>query len=359
MSSLAKKLKTLAAVMGFAAAGMATVAQAAPLCGVSGIAGGNASPVLYDPFNPSGLASTTVTMAISRINPPGGGKTAELNFYLKSSSNPPEEANGIQIIPRTVSGQGSMAGVGLNVFKNYPVNPEPDMTIGTPPTSGNAFVALKYNGNPGQADVLNVTFDVIMPPNLNLNASRTLTFEAVFTCKLQGGAYNNVQDGGSTPNAMSFPVTVLSALRTYFAGTALDFGEIGLITESDYATKTTGNNNYVYVQSSGAYDVTLSSQNGFILKKPNGGNTVNDQVKYSLSFLGETVSGATFGPNQTAISKNCIRAGLASESKQLPIKATLLEPGAGKNPSNLYQDILTVTLAPKAYGEEGVTSCGV
>ena len=295
-------------------------------------------------------------MAITRINPPGGGKTSDLNFYLKASSLPPEEANGIKIIPRTFVGQGSMAGAGLNIFKDYPVA-EPNMAIGTMPSSGNEFIYLEYNGNPGQADIATVTFDVILPANLNLNASRTLSFDAVFTCKAQGGTYNNQTDIGTTANALTFPVTILSALRTYFAGTALDFGEIGLVT-SDFATKNTGNNNYVYVQSSGAYDIALSSQNGFVLQNINGVTGDNDKVKYSLDFLGATVDSVTSPtPGQTAITKNCIRAGLSSESKQLPIKATLMEAGAGKNPSN-YMDTLTVTLTPKAYDESGMDQCG-
>ena len=154
---------------------------------------------------------------------------------------------------------------------------------------------------------------------------------------------------------MVFPVTILSALRTYYAGTALDFGEIGLVTSADFASKNTGDSNYVYVQSSGAYDITLSSQNGFVLHNVNGVTGDNDKVKYKVDFLGTPLSGGT--PGQIALTMQCMRAGLASESKQLPIKATLMEAGAGKNPAN-YLDNLTVTLTPKAYGESGVVQCG-
>ena len=352
MSSLAKNMKTLAAVVGFAAAGVATGAQAAPLCGIYGVAGGTAPTVYYDPFEPAGLQSMTITMSITRINPPGGGKTSDINFYLESSSNPPSEANGIQIIPRTFSGQGSMTGAGLNIFYDYPVNP-PNYSIGSVPSSGNRYLQVEFNGNPGQADTVQITFDVIMPANLNLNASRTLSFDAVFSCKLQGGQYNNKTDGGRTPNAITFPVTILSAMRASYVGTALDFGEIGAIPATPPAPVRTNPANHVLVLSSGAYQVQLTSQNGYKMKR-SGAATINDEVRYSLKFLGDTRS-----PSDTSeINHTCIRAGIASAGQQLPIQATLIDGGAGKNPATDYNDQLTVTVTPLAYDTVASENCG-
>lgn len=359
MSSLAKTLRTLSAAIGLAAAGFSATAQAqSAQCGVVGISA-QTTPVVYDPFNPSGLQSTTVSMAITRINPGGGGKTSDLNFFLRAGASTGTYANGIQIIPRTVAGQGAMTGAGLNIFYNTPVTPPNMIPIETMPSSGNRFLKLEYNGNPGQADVLTVTFDVIIPANLNLEAAQTLDFDADFACKMQGGqGTNNVTQTGSRPNALVFPVKTLSALRTYYAGTALAFNEIGQESAIPASTVTTNPANHIVVQSSGAYSVELSSQNAFRMKKP-GAASVNDEVRYSLKFLGDTRDSVTTpAPNAVAISHNCMRAGITSTGHQLPIQATLVEGGAGKNPSPNYSDILTVTVTPLIYGFSTADNCG-
>lgn len=359
MSSLAKNLKALTTALGIAAAGLATGAQAQTACGVIGIRGGTQATVVYDPFNPSGLASTNVVMNVDRINPGGGGKTEIVNFYLKASSLTGSSANGIQIIPLSVSGQGSMEGQGLNIFYNNPVSPGPTMIPAeTSPTSNNRFLKLTYNGNAGSADTLAVTFQVIMPANLNLDASTTLEFDAEYQCKMSGGEYNKQTQGGTTGNALVFPVTVLSALRTYYAGTALAFNEIGQVPAIPPTAVRTDPANHVVVQSSGAYSVQLSSQNAFRMKKP-GAASVNDEVRYSLKFLGDTRDSVTTpAPNAVAISHNCIRAEITGTGHQLPIQATLVEGGAGKNPSPNYSDILTVTVTPLIYGFITADNCG-
>lgn len=354
MSSLAKNMKTLAAVVGFAAAGVATGAQAQTACGVQGIGGGQAATVNYDPFNPTGLSSTTVTMSITRINPTGGGKTSDINFYLVAGTSTGTAANGIQIIPRTFSGQGSMTGAGLNIFHDYPISNPPMLEpITNLPSSSNRFVKLEYNGNPGQADTATVTFDVIMPANLNLNASTTLALDAVFACKMQGGQYNNETDGGTRANAIVFPVKVLSALKASYVGQALDFGEIGAIPATPPAPIRTDPANHVLVLSSGAYQVRLTSQNGYKMKR-SGAATVNDEVRYSLKFLGDTRSPS----NTSEINHTCMRAGLATTGQQLKIQATLIDGGAGKNPATDYNDQLTVTVTPLAYDTVASENCG-
>ena len=159
---------------------------------------------------------------------------------------------------------------------------------------------------------------------------------------------------------MVFPVTVLSALRTYYAGTALDFGEIGNVTTVSLggSPQKTNPANYVFVQSSGAYSVTLASQNGFKLKKP-GAVTTADEVKYSLHFLGlDRDSVSTPAPGATALTRSCVRATLSATGNSLPIQATLQEGGQGKNPSPTYADILTVTVTPLIYSDPGTFACG-
>lgn len=360
MRSLAKMIRALTVLIGLAVAGMATTAQAqTTVCGVTGSA--SATPAVYDPFNPSGLANTNITITLRRVNNSGGGDTRYVNFYLRANAATGTLTDGASIVPLSLSGSASLeSGQGLNIFYNYnapgptlPLNP-----ISTPASAGNRYAQVNFTGNNAASDTAQVTFQVSLPPNLNLNAVSSLAFDAIFTCNIQGGQSNGVVGSGTFPNAVVFPVTVLSALRTYYAGTALDFGEIGAIPPVPLSPVRTNPANYVFVQSSGAYSVTLSSQNAFKLKKP-GAVTVNDEVRYSLKFLGNTVSNSTHGTaGQTAVNRSCIRAGLATAGQQLPIQATLIDGGQNKNPSPTYSDILTVTITPLAYAVTGTDNCG-
>ena len=359
MSSLAKIVRTFAIAAGFAAVGMATSAQAQNTpCGVVGSA--SAAPVVYDPFNPSGLASTNITVNLTRVNNSGGGDTRFVNFYLRANSTTGTAADGASIVPSSVVGSASIEGIGLNIFHNYngpfptlPLNP-----INGTPTGANRYLEINFTGNNAGSDTAQVNFNVSLPANLNLNAIQNLAFDAFFTCNIQGGKSNGATNTGTFANAVVFPVTVLSALRTYYAGTDLAFGEIGNVPAVPLAPVRTNPSNYIFVQSSGAYSVTLSSQNAFKMKKP-GAVAVGDEVRYSLKFLGDTRSTATTPTaGATAINHTCIRAGLATAGQTLPIQATLIDGGQGKNPSPTYTDILTVTIAPLAYSTVSADNCG-
>lgn len=48
---------------------------------------------------------------------------------------------------------------------------------------------------------------------------------------------------------------------------------------------------------------------------------------------------------------------MATDGKLLPIRAELVEAGAGKNPSPTYTDYLTVTVTPLAYNTTATTTC--
>lgn len=354
ISTLKSALLGLMAIM----LGWSSAAQAQTACGLSGISA-SAAPLVYDPFNPNGFSSNNIVMNISRINPQGGGTTSVLNFFLKPNLATGANAAGIQLIPLSVSGQAALDGAGLNIF--YPAGgQEPTMLpINTMPSAGNRFAKISFTGNNAGSDTVAVTFQVVLPPNLQLNAMQSLAFDASFSCNIQGGQLNGQTQTGSRANAVTFPVTVLSALRTYYAGTALDFGEIGNVTTGSLAgtPKLTSPSNYVFVQSSGAYSVTLASQNGFQLYKP-GAAVPGDKIAYQLRFLGQNVNPST-NPSRglIAITKNCKPAGLALSGNTLPIQASLLEGGSGKNPSPTYSDVLTITVTPLIYSDPGVTLC--
>ncbi len=167
------------------------------------------------------------------------------------------------------------------------------------------------------------------------------------------------QQTGQISNAVQFPVTVLSALQASYAGTALDFGEVGDKTTTQVlatpASYTTPSINRVSVRSSGPYSVTLSSQNAYRLTYPGGNLAMPNQVlNYKLAFLGQTRDNAS----PTFSSVTCLRAGVpASEADLLPVVATLLEGGFGKLVSANYADTLTVTIAPLLSGAPSQQNC--
>lgn len=349
MFSLAKKLKTLVLAAGFAAAGVATGAQAhTTVCGIEGYA--TAAPAVYDPFNPTGLQQTTVNLFLRRVNNSGGGDTRVVNFYLMADPATNTGADGTVIKATSVSGAVSVDGLGLDIFYDYNETKPNLQPITALPSSGNKFLKIDFTGNNAGSDTATATFQITLPPLANVEATRQLAFDTVFFCNIQGGKSNGYTGPGRINDAVKFPVTVLSALRASYQGTALDFGEIGQITTSRAGTKVLSGN-YVRVESSGAYSVEMTSDNGYKLKKP-GATTAGDEVGYKIGFLGEQRTPTATSP----ITKTCMRAGIGT-AQSLPIVATLVEGGAGKNPSPTYSDYLTVTVTPLAYGTVTATNC--
>lgn len=358
MFSFEKTLRTLALTLAVVLGGLTSTAQAqVSTCGVTGTA--SAAPAVYDPFNPSGLASTTITLNLTRVNNSGGGDTRIVNFYLRASSATGTAANGASIIPTSVAGSAAITGIGLNIFYDSTATPPIYAPTSAVPSGSNRFLKINFTGNNAASNTAQVTFNVSLPANLNLNAQTSLAFDAIFACNIQGGQSNGLEQTGSFANAVVFPVTVLSALRANYRGTALDFGEIGNITTASLsgAPQKTSLTNQVFVQSSGAYSVTLSSQNAFKLKKP-GAATAQDEIKYSIHFLGlDRDNTSTPTANAIALTRSCLRATLSTIGNSLPIQATLQEGGTGKNSSPTYADILTVTITPLIYSDPGSFAC--
>lgn len=349
MSSLAKNLKTLAAVIGVAAAGVATGAQAQTTqCGIVGYA--TAAPAVYDPFNPTGLQQTTVNLFLTRVNNSGGGDTRVVNFYLMADPQTGTGADGTVIKATSVTGSVNVDGLGLDVFYDYNEAKPNLQPITALPSSGNKFLKIDFTGNNAGSDTATAVFQVTLPPLANIEATQQLAFDAVFFCNIQGGQSNGATYAGSINDAIKFPVTVLSALRASYQGTALDFGEIGQVTNAQAPTKILSGNN-VRVESSGAYSVEMKSDNNYKLKKP-GAATAGDEVGYKIRFLGQDRTPTAYTP----ITKTCARAGIGT-AQYLPIVATLVEGGAGKNPSPTYSDYLTVTVTPLAYDTPTTTDC--
>ena len=209
-----------------------------------------------------------------------------------------------------------------------------------------------YTGNNEASDVFTINFTVIVPANIDLTASASLLFDIEYGCDGTGGG-PQFSERATAPNAYSIAIHVKSALQATYVGTALDFGEVGDKTTAEVLTapatfSTPALGNHVRILSSGPYKVELSSQNGFRLTYP-GGNpaTAIQSLKYKALFLGQTMFNGSAG----FIATTCARAGVPlAEADLLPIRATLLEGGDGKQVAPDYKDVITVTVSPLVSG---------
>lgn len=337
-------------------AAMLSAPAMAQTCDVTGVAAStNAVTLTYDPFSAGGTGTTNtpITLAISRANDPGGTRTEQINFFI---TDPLNNLPGVQIIPKsaTVAG-GSVSATGLNtnIFHNFPSAPSLP-SLGNPTGTGN-FLSIDLGANTNLSNVVNVTFDVTLPGNLNFDASTTLAFRLGYSCRFKGQGNSTSYNQGQKDNAITFPVTVLSALQASYAGGALDFGEVGNLTNDavNAAPATYTRSGNVNVRSSGPYTVNMTSDNNYKLAFSGASLTNATQtLTYAATFVGTTRTGVS-GNNApiAAITKTCVRAGLSGVS--LPVSVRLTEGGQGKTPASLYNDFLNVTVSPLAANTPG------
>lgn len=334
-----RKLLALALAV-LAALPTAALAQG---CGLETVSQGSAT-VNYDPFGSNTTSVANGQIVLRRLNLPGGQKTEEINFFVTNLAN--NSLNGITLTAiSAVGGQGSLgAGNGNQIFRDYPANVgNLPATIVTAPTG--SLYYFKFGGNADSKDQFTFSFNMSIPPNLNIPASATLPLAIVYRCSETG----NSTVTGTREGAIIVNVRVLSALQASYAGTALDFGEVGDVTTAQVlgapATYTTPATNHVRVASSGPYSVALSSPNGYRLTFPGGSvANANQRLAYSVRFMGQTMN--TASPSFATVT--CARAGVppAGSANMLPIRATLLEGGQGKQVSANYGETLVVTITP-------------
>lgn len=348
MMTILRAIAALSAVLTFALGVAAPASAQQTTCSVIG----TSSPIqaTYDPFSPTGLPTTQITMLLTRQNAVGGGDPRIVNMYLTG----PAGANGtqVEVVSVTPVGNGSVdaEGIGLDIF--YDTGEAKPLVLPTSntPSAGSRFLKINFTGNNADSDRANVTLNVTLPANADLSAGGLISFDGNYGCFIRGGQGNGIESESFFPNAVNFQITVLSALQATYAGTALDFGEIGDVSTADVnnapLTYVTPPVNYVRVQSSGPYEINLTSGNNYVLT-PSGAVTADplQRVGYRLKFLGQTRSTS----NTTPISFVCPRAGvgLAAEDR-LYVQAQLAEGGTGKLPSPAYRDTLTVTISPRA-----------
>lgn len=309
---------------------MACVPEAhAATCGVSGattVSIGN-----YNPFTGAGFNQVQVTLNLTRFRS-GGQYTRRVNFYFVQPAGSPAYA---------ITSSGS------NVLYTLPASRA--LSLSSPP-SGTVFYNFGASGSP---NTVAIPLVVTIPGNLNLTAGEPIVFDIRYICDGSGGM-SGVSSPATLTGAMTIKINVLSALQASYAGPALDFGEIGEVTDAQASTQTVGGN--VRVASSGPFTVTLSSANTYRMTYP-GGNlgTTTQRIRYSTRFLGQTMSNAA--PTFTTVA--CSRVGISGQN--LPISVTLQEGGTTKTPAPNYLDTLTVTVTPLAapYGGSTVNCPGL
>lgn len=299
-------------------------------CGVTGIATAPAT-IIYDPFAPGGLSQATIPLVLQRKR---GllGYTDEVSLILTAPVGSPALSvtyQGYNVLyaegatagrPRALTGQDGGAGAAGEIRYEF----------------GNIFAT-------DLSAPLNLRVSV--PPGTELTAGEPIYFDVQYICSGEG-LIQGVPSPIRESRAIRLEVNVVSALQAYYAGSALDFGEIGDATTAQVQANperyTTSSANSLRVRSSGPYEVRVRSQNDFRLTFP-GGSTANtaETVRYSVRFLGQDIaSNAAFG------TRTCARAGVGGATGVLPIRAKLTEGGAGKTPSGSYGDTITVTFSP-------------
>ncbi|MBB3860347.1 hypothetical protein GGQ88_001613 [Novosphingobium hassiacum] len=345
VQSIAKAAKVLTILAGAIVSLCAASPVFAQSCGINGTALAGSS-VTYDPFSPSGLQSLDIPLTLTRVNGTGGKKTQEAYFILTKPAGSPAYT-----VQATVPNGSTFS----NVLYDSNALPAQLPTISN---IAQGQISVQFGGA-SQPDSLTINIRVSVPANVNLSAGGTIDFGIRYVCKGTGGL-SDVLTPVDRPSGISININVLSALRASFVGTALDFGELAQVTAAQASTVKTSASNYVRVQSSGPYTVSLAVEgtdtNPYTLT-PNATAT-NDtlqRIGYSLKFLGQTRSPSSTSP----ITQTCARAGVGDAVEdRLPLQGTLIDGGSNKTISPNYSEFLVVTITPQVAGFNAPTDCG-
>lgn len=325
MPALRRHLIGLTALVAAAAtAGSAAAAPPQDPCITFGQSTVNAT---YNPFSGGGLSVANLTLTVNRWNAPkGGGKTQSAGFIFLTKPGQPagfEMTYQGQNVIYAPPGPGALPSINQNV-------------------SGQLYADFGGNAQQDQQQV-NLQVALTIPPGVDLNAGNSdLELDLKYACKITGvGNLSEVSD--TVPNALKIKIDVVSALRARYAGPALAFGDIGLVNAPagvpDRADQKQVGGAF-HVDSSGPYDVSFRTDNGYQLSIGAG---ANQNIPYELDFMGQTMTAANTGTATKTV--GCARAGL-SPGRDLPVSATVRE-GYGKTPSSAYRDTLHVTFTPR------------
>ena len=300
------------------------------MCGVSGDATAPAT-LAYDPFSAGGLSQVTIPLILRR-NRFLTARTGDVSLVLVAPSGTPA-------LDITYQGYRVLYAEGTTAGRPRALD---DVDRGA-----GAAGEIRYEFGGAFASDLSAPLNlrVTVPPGTDLTAGEPIYLDLIYICSGEGGLLNQPIPT-RLARAVRLDVNVVSALQAYYAGSALNFGEIGDVTTASVqaapATWTTSAANALRVRSSGPYEVTVRSLNDFRLTFP-GGNLGDaaQTIRYRVRFLGQDItSNASFG------TRSCTRAGVSGAGASLPIRATLLEGGAAKAPSPNYADTVSITFTP-------------
>lgn len=299
-------------------------------CGATGQATAPAT-ITYDPFSASGISQVTIPLVLTRTRGNIVGYTREVSMVLTKPVNAPDYAityNGYNVLYTEGATQ----------------NRPRALTSQDGGTGAAGEIRFTWGGLLSSDSSSALNLRVTVPASADLSAGEPIEFDILYICS--GVVLDSVSTPTRLSDAIRINVNVVSALQAYYAGAALNFGEIGDATTAQVtgapASYTTSSANSIRVKSSGPYEVRVQSQNDFKLTFP-GGSLANaaQTIRYQARFLGTNVtSNSSFG------TRTCQRAGVSGTTGTLPITATLLEGGAGKAPSENYADVITVTFSP-------------
>lgn len=313
--------------------------QYSAFCGVTGDATAPVS-ITYDPFSPRGLSEATIPLILQRTRNLVGGRTNNVSLILTAPADTP---------PLTITYRGQ------NVLYRE------GATAGRPRGLGGhspGEIRFQFGGLFSTDLSSPLDLRVSVPPGTDLSAGEPVYLDMIYICDADG-AMLPILLPTRLSRAVRLDVNVVSALQAYYAGSALDFGEIGDITtqqvQADPDRYTTAATNSLRVRSSGPFQVQVRSQNDFRLTYPGGNTGIPAQtIRYTVRFLGQDIaSNGAFG------SRICERAGVGGAGGMLPIQARLTEGGAGKTPSPNYADRVTVTFTPIVTASAAQTCAGL
>ena len=346
----------LAVIVGLA---VASTAHAAGRCEVDSQTGGSSSST-YDPFSPTPTVADINGVQMIRLRGSGGELATQITFYLKARATG-FDGSTLQVLSGTGSG-GSGQGYNNNILVAANGTP-PTLNNNTPPPAG-TFKWTFGGGNGPSTFTLN--YRLTLPAGLDTAASTQLVVDLYYSCKARSlNGAQTFDDTGTIAGALGLNLTVANALQAYFNGQAsantlsFDFGEVGSTTTATVGATPASytRNGFINVRSTGAYSVSLTSDNNFRLTYP-GGNpaTPAQSLTYSATLLGQTRSGTSgSGTAVSPITRQCLRAGVPAPGSQLPLSVTLTEGGTTKTAAPVYSDRLVITIAPIV--STAVTSC--
>ncbi|WP_374405190.1 hypothetical protein [Pelagerythrobacter sp.] len=305
--------------------------QIASICGVTGTATAPAS-ITYDPFSPGGLSEVTIPLVLRRNRGLVLGLTDEVSAIIVAPTGSPAidvTYRGYRVIypegatagrPRALDSRDNGAGAAGEIRFDFGGILSSDLS--TP-----------------------LNLRVTVPPGTDLSSGEPIVLDLMYICSGVLGLLGQPVPVRE-PGAIRINVNTVSALQAYYAGSPLDFGEIGDATTSAVLAApdryTTSAVNSLRVRSSGPFEVRMRSQNNFRLTYPGGNLSDSAQtIRYSARFLGQEVtSNTSFG------TRTCARAGMDGRAGTLPLRATLKEGGSAKTPAPNYGDVISITFTP-------------